>query len=271
MKVVDEAVRRVLRVKEELGLFDDPYRYFDEEREISDTKTQLHLLTSLKMAEESAVLLKNDGILPLKKGSRIAVIGELADSADDLLGSWRAAGTTEGMQSILDAIKEYNGERNTVYARGCNAIGDDRSGFDAAIRAARSADKVIMVLGEKYYWSGEAASRSNIDVPGVQTELLEKIAALGKPVAVVLLSGRPIALERESKAAGAIMEVWFPGTMGGEAVTNLLFGEANPQGRLPMTFPLCLGQVPIYHYMKNTGRPYIHPGFKFESHYAAHP
>ena len=267
MKVVDEAVRRVLRVKEELGLFDDPYRYFDEEREISDTKTQLHLLTSLKMAEESAVLLKNDGILPLKKGSRIAVIGELADSADDLLGSWRAAGTTEGMQSILDAIKEYNGERNTVYARGCNAIGDDRSGFDAAIRAARSADKVIMVLGEKYYWSGEAASRSNIDVPGVQTELLEKIAALGKPVAVVLLSGRPIALERESKAAGAIMEVWFPGTMGGEAVTNLLFGEANPQGRLPMTFPLCLGQVPIYHYMKNTGRPYIHPGFKFESHY----
>ena len=267
MKVVDESVRRVLRVKEELGLFDDPYRYFDEEREISDTKTQLHLLTSLKMAEESAVLLKNDGILPLKKGSRIAVIGELADSADDLLGSWRAAGTTEGMQSILDAIKEYNGERNTVYARGCNAIGDDRSGFDAAIRAARSADKVIMVLGEKYYWSGEAASRSNIDVPGVQTELLEKIAALGKPVAVVLLSGRPIALERESKAAGAIMEVWFPGTMGGEAVTNLLFGEANPQGRLPMTFPLCLGQVPIYHYMKNTGRPYIHPGFKFESHY----
>ena len=267
MKVVDEAVRRVLRVKEELGLFDDPYRYFDEEREISDTKTQLHLLTSLKMAEESAVLLKNDGILPLKKGSRIAVIGELADSADDLLGSWRAAGTTEGMQSILDAIKEYNGERNTVYARGCNAIGDDRSGFDAAIRAARSADKVIIVLGEKYYWSGEAASRSNIDVPGVQTELLEKIAALGKPVAVVLLSGRPIALERESKAAGAIMEVWFPGTMGGEAVTNLLFGEANPQGRLPMTFPLCLGQVPIYHYMKNTGRPYIHPGFKFESHY----
>ena len=267
MKVVDEAVRRVLRVKEELGLFDDPYSYFDEEREISDTKTQLHLLTSLKMAEESAVLLKNDGVLPLKKGSRIAVIGELADSADDLLGSWRAAGTTEGMQSILDAIKKYNGERNTVYARGCNAIGDDRSGFDAAIKAARSADKVIMVLGEKYYWSGEAASRSNIDVPGVQTELLEKIAALGKPVAVVLLSGRPIALERESKAAGAIMEAWFPGTMGGEAVTNLLFGEANPQGRLPMTFPLCLGQVPIYHYMKNTGRPYIHPGFKFESHY----
>lgn len=267
MKVVDEAVRRVLRVKEELGLFDDPYRYFDEEREISDTKTQLNLLTSLKMAEESAVLLKNDGILPLKKDSRIAVIGELADSADDLLGSWRAAGTTEGMQSILDAIKEYNGERNTVYARGCNAIGDDRSGFDAAIRAARSADKVIMVIGEDCSWSGEAASRSNIDVPGVQTELLEKIAALGKPVAVVLLSGRPIALERESKAAGAIMEVWFPGTMGGEAVTNLLFGEANPQGRLPMTFPLCLGQVPIYHYMKNTGRPYIHPGFKFESHY----
>ena len=267
MKTVDEAVRRILRVKEELGLFDDPYRYCDEQREASQTMTPEHLATALKMAEESAVLLKNDGVLPLSKGTKVAVIGTLADDPNQYLGSWRAAGDGSYPQSILHAIMDYNGEKNVVYAKGCRQFGEDRSGFAEALKAARSADKVVMVIGEDYSWSGEAASRGDIDVPGVQTELLEKIAALGKPVAVVILSGRPLALERESKAAGAILEAWFPGTMGGKAVTNLLFGEANPQGRLPATFPLCLGQVPVYHYMKNTGRPYLHPGFKYESHY----
>ena len=267
MKTVDQAVRRILKVKEELGLFDDPYRYFDSEREAALTKTPENLDFARRIAEESAVLLKNDGVLPFTKGTKVAVIGELAASADDLLGSWRAAGTTEGMQSILDAIRQYNGERNVVYARGCGKMGDDRSGFGEALRAARSADKVIMVIGEDCNWSGEAACRGDIGVPGVQTELLEQIAALGKPVAVVLLSGRPLVLERESKAAGAILEAWFPGTMGGQAVTNLLFGEASPSGRLPMTFPQSLGQVPIYYYAKPTGRPYVHPGYKYESHY----
>ena len=267
MKVVDEAVRRILKVKEELGLFDDPYRYFDKERETTLTMTPEHLDAARRIAEKSAVLLKNDGVLPLAKGTKVAVIGELAASADDLLGSWRAAGTVDGVQSILDAIREYNGERNVVYARGCGKMGDDRSGFSEALRAARSADRVIMVIGEDCNWSGEAASRGDIGVPGVQTELLEQIAATGKPVAVVLMSGRPIVLERESKAAGAILEVWFPGTMGGQAVTNLLFGETSPSGRLPMTFPQSLGQVPIYYYAKNTGRPYVHPGYKYESHY----
>ena len=267
MRTVDEAVRRILRVKEELGLFDDPFRYFDNEREQALTKTPEHLDAALRIAEKSAVLLKNDGVLPLAKGTKVAVIGELAASADDLLGSWRGAGTVDGMQTILDAIREYNGARNVIYARGCGKMGDDRSGFSEALRAARSADRVIMVIGEDCNWSGEAACRGDIGVPGVQTELLEQIAAIGKPVAVVLLSGRPLVLERESKAAGAIMEVWFPGTMGGQAVTNLLFGETAPSGRLPMTFPQSLGQVPIYYYAKNTGRPYVHPGYKYESHY----
>lgn len=267
-KTLDQAVRRVLTVKAQLGLFEDPFRYCSEERLAAETMSPDKLDAARRMAEESAVLLKNDGVLPIAKGTKVAVIGELAASADDLLGSWRGAGESDKAETILDAIKNYNGASNVVYARGCGKEGDDRSGFGAAIAAARSAQKVIMVIGENCYWTGEASSRARIDVPGVQTELLEKIAALGKPVAVVLMSGRPLELERESKAAGALMEVWYPGTMGGQAVTNLIFGEADPSGRLPVTFPLTLGQVPIYYYAKNTGRPFRGDvSVKYESRY----
>lgn len=266
-KTLNDAVRKVLTVKAQLGLFEDPFRYCSEERQASETMTEYNLEAARKLAEESAVLLKNDGVLPIAKGSKVAVIGELAARADDMLGTWRGAGESDKMISILDAIKEYNGASNVIYARGCGTEGEDRSGFAAAIIAALRAEKIIMVIGENCHYTGEAASRAYIDVPGDQTELLEKIAALGKPVAVVLMSGRPLALERESEAANALMEVWYPGTMGGKAVTNLLFGEANPCGRLPVTFPRTLGQVPIYYYAKNTGRPYIHPTAKYESRY----
>jgi len=267
-KTLDTAVRRVLTVKARLGLFEDPFRYCSEERLEAETMSPDKLDAARRMAEESAVLLKNDGVLPIARGTKVAVIGELAASADDLLGSWRGAGESDKVESILDAIRNYNGASNVVYAKGCGKEGDDRSGFSAALAAARSAQKVIMVIGENCYWTGEAASRAHIDVPGVQTELLEKIAALGKPVAVVLMSGRPLELERESRAANALMEVWYPGTMGGQAVTNLLFGEADPAGRLTVTFPLTLGQVPIYYYAKNTGRPFCgDPAVKYESRY----
>ena len=267
-KTLDRAVRRVLNVKEALGLFDDPFRYCSEEREASETLTDANKAFARKLASESMVLLKNDGVLPLVKGEKVAVIGSLAASRDDLLGTWRAAGEVDKVPaSILDAIREYNGAANVVYAEGCKEQGDDRSGFAAALAAAKRAKKVVLVIGENCHWSGEAASRSDIRIPGVQSELLEKIAATGKPVAVVLLNGRPLDLSAESETADAILEAWYPGTMGGYAAADVLYGEYNPSGKLSITFPRNLGQVPVYHYAKNTGRPYVHPEAKYESRY----
>ncbi|MBR1872078.1 MAG: glycoside hydrolase family 3 C-terminal domain-containing protein [Bacteroidales bacterium] len=266
-KTLDEAVRRILTVKAKLGLFEDPYRYCSEERERELTMTPENLAFARRIASESMVLLQNDGVLPLRKGQKIAVIGALAESADDLLGSWRGAGEADKVETIVDAMRDYNGASNIIYARGCDEISDDKSGFQAALSAVSRAEKVVMVIGEDCQWTGEAASRSSINIPGVQSELLERIAATGKPVAVVLLNGRPLDLSAESQMAGAILEAWYPGTMGGQAVTDVLFGEFNPCGKLSVTFPRALGQVPIYHYAKNTGRPYVHPDAKYESRY----
>jgi len=214
------------------------------------------------------VLLKNENnVLPLKKGEKIAVIGELAASKRDLLGSWKAAGDWNFMKSVLDELKEYNGEKNVLYAEGCKKMGDDRTGFAQAIATARRADKIVMVIGEDAEWTGEAASRSNINVPGVQTELLEQLKLLNKPLVVVLMNGRPLVLTKENKLADAILEAWFPGTMGGKAITYVLYGEYNPSGKLTMTFPQNLGQVPIFYYEKNTGRPIYLSNDKYKSKY----
>lgn len=265
-KTLDNAVRRVLTVKARLGLFEDPYRYCNAEREAAETKTESNLMAARTLAEESCVLLKNDhGLLPLDKGAKVAVIGPLAQSADDLLGTWRGAGQVEGVKSILDGIKSH--ADSVVYAPGCEIDKPGRAGFDQAEYAARSASTVIMVLGEPCDWTGEAASRTSISLPTVQKELLKRIAATGQPIVLVLLNGRPLDLSEESGLADAILEAWYPGTMGGEAVARLLFGEASPSGRLSVTFPRTLGQVPIYYYAKNTGRPYVHPGAKYESRY----
>ncbi|MBP5381799.1 MAG: glycoside hydrolase family 3 C-terminal domain-containing protein [Bacteroidales bacterium] len=262
---LDEAVRRVLNVKAALGLFDDPFKYCSPEREASETLTEANKQEARLTAARSCVLLKNEGVLPLRKGARTAVIGALADSKDDLLGSWRGAGEVQSVPaSILEAIREVT---PAVYAEGCKEMGDDRSGFGSALAAARGAEQIVMVLGEDCQWTGEAACRSDIHIPGVQSELLEKIAALGKPLVVVLLNGRPLDLSAESVTAGALLEAWYPGTMGGYAVADLLFGDVNPSGKLCITFPRNLGQVPIYHYAKNTGRPYVHPEAKYESRY----
>ena len=267
-KLIDAAVRRVLRVKFMLGLFDDPYRYCNEEREKRLIYAPEHLEAALDVAKKSMVLLKNENqVLPLKKGEKIAVIGELAASTRDLLGSWKAAGDWDFMKSTLDELKAYNGEANVTYAEGVKKMGEDRSGFPAALAAARRADKIVMVIGEDCEWSGEAASRTSIQIPGVQTELLEKLKALNKPIVVVLMNGRPLDLTRENQLADAILETWFPGTMGGKAITQVLFGEYNPSGKLTMTFPRTLGQVPIYYYAKNTGRPIYLPNEKYKSKY----
>ena len=268
MKYIYDAVHRILHVKFMLGLFDDPYRYCSDSREKRELYAPEHLAAALDMAQKSMVLLKNDNkTLPLVKGEKIAVIGELANSKRDLLGSWIAAGDGNYPASILEELKSYNGEANTIYAEGCKKMGDDRSGFAAAIAAARRADKIVLVIGESWDWSGEAASRSNIDVPGVQTELLEKLKALKKPIVVVLMNGRPLTLTKENELADAMLEAWFPGTMGGKAVTNVLFGQYNPSGKLTMTFPRNVGQIPIFYYEKNTGRPIYLKDPKYKSRY----
>ena len=270
-KTIDDAVRRILNVKAKLGLFDDPYLYCDRARENQVVSNPEIKALSRDAARRSMVLLKNEGCLPFDRGDRIAVIGELAASRRDLLGSWKAAGEWDDMNSILDAVRAYNGAANVIYAEGCRKIGSDRSGFGEAMDAVAQADKVLMVIGEDWDWSGEAASRTDIGVPGIQSELLKMIASAGKPVAVVLLNGRPLVLEEESKAADAILEAWYPGTMGAEAVTDIVFGQYNPSGKLTMTFPRSVGQVPVFYYEKNTGRPIYLPNDKYKSKYLDSP
>jgi beta-glucosidase len=270
-KTIDNAVRRILNVKAKLGLFDDPYLYCDRARENQMVSNPEIKALSRDAARRSMVLLKNEGCLPFDRGDRIAVIGELAASRRDLLGSWKAAGEWDDMNSILDAVRAYNGAANVIYAEGCRKIGSDRSGFSEAMDAVAQADKVLMVIGEDWDWSGEAASRTDIGVPGIQSELLKMIASAGKPVAVVLLNGRPLVLEEESKAADAILEAWYPGTMGAEAVTDIVFGQYNPSGKLTMTFPRSVGQIPVFYYEKNTGRPIYLPNDKYKSKYLDSP
>lgn len=243
MKTVDDACRRILNVKAALGLFDDPYKYCDTQREKERTLTDENKAFARQFSAESMVLLKNNGILPLKKGEKVAVMGPLANSKDDLLGSWRGAGEVKSVPaSVLDAVKEVT------------PVGE-------------GASKVILVIGEPWSWTGEAASRSSIKVPEEQIALLRQLKKQGKKVAVVLMNGRPLDLSEESELADAILEAWYPGTMGGYAVADVLFGDVNPSGKLTVTFPRNLGQVPIYHYAKNTGRPYVHPEAKYESRY----
>ena len=271
LRTIDNAVRRILNVKAKLGLFEDPYRYCDAARENKVVSNPEILALSRDVARKSMVLLKNDGCLPFDRGDRIAVIGELAASKRDLLGSWKAAGEWDGISSILDAVQAFNGAGNVIYAEGCKKMGSDRSGFSAAMEAVAQAEKVLMVIGEDWDWSGEAACRTDIGVPGVQSELLEMIASTGKPVAVVLLNGRPLVLENESVAADALLEAWYPGTMGAEAVADIVFGQYNPSGKLTMTFPRSVGQVPVFYYEKNTGRPIYLPSDKYKSKYLDSP
>ena len=256
-KQIDTAVRRVLKLKFMLGLFDDPYRYCDEKREKETIYSKENLDAAYDMACKSMVLLKNDKqVLPLEAGKSIALIGPLADSKRDLLGSWKAAGDWEQISTIYSALKKANEGGKVSYNKGCELTGDDRSMFTEALEAAKKAEVVVMVLGESCDWCGEAASRTSISVPDIQKELLHEVSKLGKPVVLVLMNGRPLALVDEHEWSDAMLEAWFPGTMGGEAVADVLLGKYNPSGKLPATFPRNLGQVPIYYSAKNTGRPY---------------
>lgn len=271
---VDDAVRRILEMKYRIGLFEDPYRYSDEAREDAATYAPEHLAAARDMARRSLVLLKNDGVLPLSdEATSIAVIGPLADSEADMVGSWSAAGEKRDRPvSVLEGIRERVGDDAAVHhARGTSDVigDDDRAGFSAAIAAAARADVIVAVMGESAGMTGEAASRASLELPGAQPELLMALQRLGKPLVLVLMSGRPLAIDWADENVNAILEAWYPGTEGGHAVADVLFGDYNPSGKLPVTFPREVGQVPIYYNAKNTGRPYDPAGTeqKYRSRY----
>ncbi|EWH13556.1 beta-glucosidase [Cellulophaga geojensis KL-A] len=279
---IDDAVKRILKVKYELGLFDDPYKYCNEEREKEVTGNKAINEAVLDVAKKSIVLLKNENnLLPLKKnGQKIALIGALAADKTSPLGSWRIAAEDSTAVSVLEGMKNY--PNNTLtYAKGADvAIGKaefafelkinttDKSEFSKAINTAKNADVVVMVLGEHGYQSGEARSRTSLDLPGVQQELLEAVYAVNKNIVLVLNNGRPLAITWADEHIPAIVEAWHLGTQTGNAVAQVLYGDYNPSGKLPMTFPRNVGQVPIYYNYKNTGRPSTdNPDIVFWSHY----
>lgn len=255
---IDDAVKRVLSVKYDLGLFDDPYRYLDEKREATEVMTPENLAIARDVARKSMVLLKNEkNILPLNNNLNVAVIGPLADDAVNMIGSWSAAGDGKKATSLLQGIKARTAITGKVlYAKGCNINDDSTNHFAAAVAVARQSDVIILALGESAAMSGEAACRSDITLPGMQQELFDELKKTGKPIVVVLMNGRPLAITELDQNADAILEAWFAGTMAGHAITDILYGDYNPSGKLVMTFPRNVGQVPIHYNMKNTGRPF---------------
>ena len=281
-KLIDDAARRILRVKFELGLFDDPYKYCDLSRESKILGNQNLHDASLDMAKKSIVLLKNQNqILPLKKeGLNIALIGDLANDKTSPLGNWILAADKNSAVSVLEGLKSYSGN-NVEFSVGTKLnIGalefakelkintTDKSDFDAALKLAKTFDVVVMVLGEHGLQSGEGRSRTNIGLPGLQQELLEAVYNVNKNIVLVLNNGRPLVLNWANKHIPAIVEAWQLGSQSGNAIAQVLYGDYNPSGKLPMTFPRDVGQVPIYYNYKSTGRPTLpSPGEVFWTHY----
>ena len=249
---LDDAVRRVLRLKFKLGLFEKPYTEVRPESERFLLPESLSVAENL--AQETMVLLENKGnVLPLSDNVKIALIGPMAKDCENLLGSWSARGRGEDVVSIYDGISEMSSS-DVLYARGCDFDGRDTSGFAEAVSIASKADAVILCLGEKRSWSGENASRSTISLPSIQEDLLKEVKRAGKPVVVLLSNGRPLDLTRISPLSDAVLEIWQPGVMAGSAVAGILSGKYNPSGRLPVTFPYTTGQIPIYYNHRNSGR-----------------
>lgn len=258
MSTVDEAVRRVLRIKYRLGLFEDPYRGLDSARVVKDVLTPANRLAARNLAQQSIVLLRNErNTLPLAKNLRnVAVIGALAADSAATIGAWGGMGRHTDAVSILDGIKAAVSSRTRVtYERALDPVKRDSSRFRAAVNVARNADAIILVLGEPDSLSGEASSRSSIDLPGVQVELAQRLKSLGKPVIVVLMNGRPLSIPWLAENADAVVESWYLGIEMGHAVADVLFGDVNPSGKLTATFPRSVGQVPIYYNFRRTGRP----------------
>ncbi|MFL9845146.1 beta-glucosidase BglX [Flavobacterium rhizosphaerae] len=270
---IDDACRRVLEAKYDLGLFEDPYRYNDEKREKQTIYKQEYLDAALDIANKSMVLLENkNNTLPLKKVQKVAFVGPLVSDEWNIIGSWAATGDRNGYaHSVQEGVMALLGKNaNVTFDKGVEIIDPKRDMMQQALTNAAKADVIVAVLGEFENMTGEAASRTNIQLPGIQREFLAELKKLGKPVVLVLMNGRPLDLTWESENMDAILEAWFPGTMGGDAIAQTLYGENNPGGKLPMTFPRTLGQVPIYYNHKNTGRPYYgaaDPQQKYKSKY----
>lgn len=254
MKQVDESVRRILRLKFRLGLFEKPYA---EEK----PESEMYLLPhSLQVAEqaaaESMVLLKNEAsVLPIEKAGTIAIVGPVAADSAQHLGNWGARGRVEDVIGIVQGMcEEYVGKSRILTASGCGFEGDDRSGFAEAIRVAKAADVVVVCLGHKGVWSGENESRSTIEIPTIQEDLLAAVEATGKPVVVLVTTGRPVDLHRIEPKADAILQTWHSGIRAGKAIAGLLSGRYNPSGKLAMTFPYSTGQIPVYYNRRKPGR-----------------
>ncbi|WP_413727017.1 beta-glucosidase BglX [Sodalis sp. RH19] len=290
---IDEAVRHVLNVKYDMGLFRDAYSHLGpvgSDPQDTNAESRLHRDAARQVARQCLVLLKNRlHTLPLKKQGVIAVVGPLADSQRDIMGSWSAAGRPEQSVTLLRGIRNAVGDKATVvYARGANitdhkdmlaylnsydqAVKNDprapQAMIDEAVKAARKADVVIAAVGESQGMAHEASSRTNITIPDSQRALIDALKATGKPLVLVLMNGRPLALVRENQQADAMLETWFSGTEGGNAIADVLFGDYNPSGKLPMSFPRSVGQIPTYYNHLPTGRPYLaDKPDKYTSHY----
>jgi beta-glucosidase len=277
MADIDAACRRILEAKYKLGLFDDPYRYVSEDRAKQQIMSQDKLDLAREASEKSIVLLKNSGnVLPLKGERKMAFIGPLVKDKRNLIGNWSGAGDWQQAVSIWEALQKKFPGNSIAYAKGCNLLDDTllinklnphgamitpdslspQQLIEQAVQTAAGADVLVVALGEAFGMSGEAASRSNIGLPDNQVALLKALKATGKPIVLVLMNGRPLALQWEHDNVAAIVDAWFPGTMGGEAIVNVLFGVYNPSAKLSATFPRNVGQVPIYYSVKATGRPF---------------
>jgi len=278
---IDRAVRDVLTAKWDMGLFADPYRHLgpaSTDPVDTNAESRLHRNEAREVARTSLVLLKNDNhTLPLQKKGTLALIGPLADSQRDMMGSWSAAGVAKQSVTVLKGMQDALGDKATLlYARGSNITNDKniydflnsydkaitndprtpQQMIDEAVKTADKADVVVAVVGESQGMSSEASSRTEIDIPQAQIDLLKALKATGKPLVLVLMNGRPLTLSWENDISNAMLETWYSGTEGGHAIADVLFGDYNPSGKLPMTFPRAVGQIPIYNSMLNTGRPF---------------
>ena len=273
---IDAACRRILEAKYKLGLFDNPYKYCDVNRPKKQIFTKEHRAIARKTASESFVLLKNEGVLPLSQKGTIAVVGPLANTRSNMPGTWSVAAVLDNAPSLVEGLREVVGDRaKVVTAKGSNLIGDadyekratmfgrelhrdnrtDRELLDEALKVAAGADVIVAPLGESSEMSGESSSRTNLEMPDVQRALLQELLKTGKPVVLVLFTGRPLVLTWEEEHVPAILNVWFGGSEAAYAISDVLFGDVNPSGKLTATFPQNVGQIPLFYNHKNTGRP----------------
>lgn len=276
IKTIEESVRHVLELKYDLGLFEDPYRYLDTVREQENTYTAEMMEHALESAKRSIVLLKNDvfqgqKLLPVKKTTQhIALIGPLGNNNLDVMGTWHSSGERNKVVTVLEGLKKEFPDADIACAQGCDFESHDKTRFAEAVKLARSSDIVILAVGENYTQSGEAASRTNIGLPGVQEDLIKEIVATGKPVIALMMAGRPLTMEWIDGHVPAILYAWHLGTRTGDAIADVISGDYDPSAKLVVTFPRNVGQIPIYYNMKNTGRPLgVDP--KFASQYIDAP